>query len=253
MSIERGLRDAGLSASDIKGLERRLLLKRGLTLGSLALLTGCDVTNQPSVDALLRTVSRFNDRIQAALFDPDKLAPTYADADVVREFRHNSVYGVDRAPVIDGGTWRLELSGLIGDKKPWTLAGLRALPQTGYAARHICVEGWSMIGKWGGPTLRTFLERVGADTSARYVHFRCDDMVAYHGSIDMPSALHPQTILAVDFFGAPLPPKYGAPMRLKMTTKLGFKQPKHITALHVTNDYPGGYWEDYGYNWFGGI
>jgi DMSO/TMAO reductase YedYZ molybdopterin-dependent catalytic subunit len=69
----------------------------------------------------------------------------------------------------------------------------------------------------------------------------------------MASALHPQTILCLTYADLPIEPKFGAPMRLKMTTKLGFKQPKYITSLEVTNEYPGGYWEDLGYNWFAGI
>ena len=98
--------------------------------------------------------------------------------------------------------------------------------------------------------VRVFLERVGADLRARYVGFKCADR--YYASIDMATALHPQTILALDYGNAPLPAKYGFPMKLRVPTKLGFKNPKHIRALFVTNDYPGGYWEDQGYNWFSG-
>ena len=97
---------------------------------------------------------------------------------------------------------------------------------------------------------RVFLERVGADLRSRYVGFKCADR--YYASIDMATALHPQTILALDYANAPLPPKYGFPMKLRVPTKLGFKNPKHIAAIFVTNDYPGGYWEDQGYNWFSG-
>ncbi len=71
-------------------------------------------------------------------------------------------------------------------------------------------------------------------------------------SIDMPTALHPQTLLTLTYDGQPLPPKYGFPMKLRMPTKLGYKNPKHIKAMFVTNTYSGGYWEDQGYNWFGG-
>jgi DMSO/TMAO reductase YedYZ molybdopterin-dependent catalytic subunit len=110
-----------------------------------------------------------------------------------------------------------------------------------------------MIGKWGGVPLRTFLQRVGADTTAKYVAFRCHDPINYSSSIDMASALHPQTILCLTYADKPIGPKFGAPMRLKMTTKLGFKQPKYVTSIHVTDDYPGGYWEDLGYNWYAGI
>ena len=94
------------------------------------------------------------------------------------------------------------------------------------------------------------LSRVGADTSAKYVGFKCAD--DYYTSIDMPTALHPQTLLTLTYDGQPLPPKYGFPMKLRMPTKLGYKNPKHIKAIFVTNTNPGGYWEDQGYNWFGG-
>ena len=116
--------------------------------------------------------------------------------------------------------------------------------------RHICVEGWSAIGKWGGTPFRTFLERIGADMRAKYVGFKCADK--YYSSIDMATALHPQTLLALDYGDAELPPKYGYPMKLRVPTKLGFKNPKLIAEIYVTNDYPGGYWEDQGYNWFSG-
>jgi DMSO/TMAO reductase YedYZ molybdopterin-dependent catalytic subunit len=253
MSIERKLRDGGLSKGDVANLQRRLFLKRGLSLGALTLLTGCDVTDTAPVDGFLRMVSRFNDRVQAAMFRPDKLAPTYPESEVPAEFRFNAQYGEDRVPNIDPATWRLEVSGLVSDKSPWTLDRLKAMPQTSYVARHVCVEGWSMIGKWGGVPLRAFLQKVGAETTARYVAFKCDDPISYTGSIDMASALHAQTILCLTYADKPIAPKFGAPMRLKMTTKLGFKQPKFIAAIHVTDEYPGGYWEDLGYNWFAGI
>ena len=108
----------------------------------------------------------------------------------------------------------------------------------------------SAIGKWGGVTFKTFLERVGADLTAKYVGFKCADN--YYSSIDMATALHPQTQLAFRFADQILPAAYGFPMKLRIPTKLGFKNPKHITAIFVTNDYPGGYWEDQGYNWFSG-
>jgi DMSO/TMAO reductase YedYZ molybdopterin-dependent catalytic subunit len=115
------------------------------------------------------------------------------------------------------------------------------------------VEGWSMIGKWGGVPLRAFLEKVGADLGAKYVDFHCDDPISYSTSIDMASALHPQTILCLTYAGKPIEPKFGAPMRVKIPVKLGFKQPKYVTEIRVTNAYPAGYWENYGYNWFAGL
>jgi DMSO/TMAO reductase YedYZ molybdopterin-dependent catalytic subunit len=229
---------------------RRLFLQRSLTLGGLSLLSGCAIVDDDSVEHVLMKVSRFNDRVQGWLFDPAQLAPTYPDSMITRPFPFNAYYDEDEIPEVDAASFRLEVSGLVADKHAWTLAELKALPQSDQVTRHICVEGWSAIGKWGGVTFSNFLSRIGADTSARYVGFKCAD--DYYTSIDMPTALHAQTLLTLSYDGQPLPPKYGFPMKLRMPTKLGYKNPKHIQAIFVTNTYPGGYWEDQGYNWFGG-
>jgi len=248
-SLRRAIRPADIRP-ELARIERRLFLRQGLSLGALTLLTGCDLSDDDATDRVLSAMSRWNDRVQAALFDPHRLAPTYSEADITTPFPFNAYYGEDEAPVLDGATYKLELSGLIADRRPWSLAELRQLPQRSQITRHICVEGWSAIGKWGGVPLRSFLERIGADTRARYVGFRCADK--YYSSIDMATALHPQTLLALDFPDGPRPTKYGYPLKLRVPTKLGFKNPKFIAAMFVTNDYPGGYWEDQGYNWFSG-
>ncbi len=229
---------------------RRAFLRRSLTLGGLSMLTGCSLVDESSVEAALMRVSRFNDEAQARLFDPNRLAPTYPESMITRPFPFNAYYGEDEIREVDEASFRLEVTGLVADKRRWTLAELRAMPQQDQVTRHICVEGWSAIGKWGGVPFSHFLRAVGADLSAKYVGFQCAD--DYFTSIDMPTALHPQTLLALTYDGQPLPPRYGFPMKLRMPTKLGYKNPKHIQALFVTNTYPGGYWEDQGYNWFGG-
>ncbi|MCE3604503.1 molybdopterin-dependent oxidoreductase [Massilia sp. P8910] len=229
---------------------RRAFLERSLTLGGLSLLTGCSTGDQDSIEQALSGISRLNDRVQGLLFDPARLAPTYPDSMITRPFPFNAFYGEEEVRQIDGEAWRLELSGMVADRKPWTLARLRALPQQDQITRHICVEGWSAIGKWGGVSFGHFLRHVGADLSAKYVGFQCAD--DYFTSIDMATALHPQTLMALTYDGQPLPPRYGFPMKLRMPTKLGYKNPKHIQAIFVTNTYPGGYWENQGYNWFGG-
>ena len=234
----------------IRSIERRLFLKSSLSLGALALLSGCDLTDDENVQKLLLGMSRWNDGVQGWLFNPNKLAPEYPEGAITKPFPFNAYYREDEVRVVDGASYRLELSGLIRDKKPWTLPELYALPQMSQITRHICVEGWSAIGKWSGVRFSTFLERIGADTTAKYIGFECAD--DYSTSIDMATALHPQTLLTFRFADELLPPKYGFPMKLRMPTKLGFKNPKHITAMVVTNDYPGGYWEDQGYNWFSG-
>ena len=234
----------------VASLERRLFLRRGLSLGALSLLSGCELTDDASVQRVLTAMSRWNDRAQAWLFDSSRLAPEFPESRITRPFPFNAYYTEDEVIDVEGPSYRLQLGGLIRDKKPWALPELYALPQVSQVTRHICVEGWSAIGKWTGTPLRLFLQRIGADLTARYVGFKCAD--DYYTSIDMATALHPQTLLALTYDGQVLPPKYGFPMKLRMPTKLGYKNPKHIQALFVTNTYPGGYWEDQGYNWFGG-
>lgn len=238
------------STPQIQKIERRLFLRQGLSLGALALLSGCKLTDNESVQKVLWSMSRWNDRVQGALFNPGRLAPEYPESAVTQPFPFNAYYGEDEVRLVDAASYRLELSGLIRDPRPLTLPELYALPQTSQITRHICVEGWSAIGKWSGVRFSTFLERIGADLTAKYVGFKCAD--DYYTSIDMATALHPQTLLTFRFADQILPAKYGFPMKLRIPTKLGFKNPKHITAMFVTNAYPGGYWEDQGYNWFSG-
>jgi DMSO/TMAO reductase YedYZ molybdopterin-dependent catalytic subunit len=235
----------------IRLIERRGILRGGLSLGMLAMLTGCDVTSEPGVETALRLVSSWNDRVQAALFDPKHLAPTYPKSMILKPPKFNAYYDITEVKPVDAQSWKLELAGLISDKRPWTAERLLGLPETEMVIKHICVEGWDYIGGWSGPTLRTFLERVGADLGAKYVAFKTAD--DYPSSIDMATALHPQTLLATKYAGAPLADPFGFPVRLRMATKLGYKNPKWITAIEVTNRYPGGYWENLGENWFAGI
>ncbi|MDH4191908.1 MAG: molybdopterin-dependent oxidoreductase, partial [Betaproteobacteria bacterium] len=172
---------------------RRLFMRRSLTLGGLSLLTGCAMVDEESAERALMSISRFNDKVQGWLFDPDLLAPTYPESMITRPFPFNAYYGEGEIRQVDAARYRLEVSGRVADKHAWTLAELRALPQTDQVTRHICVEGWSAIGKWGGVAFSNFLARIGADTSAKYVGFKCAD--DYYTSIDMPTALHPQTLL----------------------------------------------------------
>lgn len=239
-----------LIARRVDAPARRLFLRRSLTLGGVSLLAGCSITDHAGVEQALAAISRFNDRVQGWLFDPTQLAPTYPESMMTRPFPFNAYYGENEVRQVDTAGFSLEVTGLVADRRRWRLDELRTMAQSEQVTRHICVEGWSAIGKWGGMPFADFLRRVGADTTARYVGFKCAD--DYHTSIDMATALHPQTLLALTYDGETLPPKYGFPMKLRMPTKLGYKNPKHVQAIFVTNTYPGGYWEDQGYNWFGG-
>ena len=230
---------------------RRSFLRGAASLGALTLLTGCDILNSDGAENVLRKISQFNDGAQALLFNPNTLAPTYSESAITRPFPFNAYYGEDEAPAVDGDSFKLVLNGLIGNKTPWTLRELYALPMEKQITRHVCVEGWSAIGSWTGVRLSDFLKRIDADTKAKYIWFRCAE--GYSNTIDMPTALHPQTQIALKFDNEILPRRYGFPMKIRMPTKLGFKQPKHVVEMAVLNEDRGGYWENQGYNWFSGL
>ncbi len=182
----------------LRRIERRGLLRAGLSLGALTMLTGCDLQDGDAVDRALGAVSRLNDRVQAWLFDPNRLAPTYPASAITTPFPFNAFYPAGRRT-----RDRRRRAGR-SRCRAWCRTGrrgrcprLRAMPQEGQITRHICIEGWSAIGSWSGVPFRSFLERIGADTRARYVGFKCADR--YYSSIDMATALHPQTILALDY------------------------------------------------------
>ena len=236
--------------NELESPARRLLGKQVLTLGGIAMLSGCNLSNDKSVNTMLRRMPSFNDNVQALLFNPNEMAPTYPESMITRPFPFNAFYDADDLPAVDAATYRLQVVGLANGKRVWTLDELRALPQESQITRHICIEGWSAIGRWGGVRFSSFLKHAGADITAGYVSLHCADN--YWTSIDIPTALHAQTLLTLTYDGQVLPPKYGFSMKLRVPTKLGYKNPKHIVTITVTNRYPGGYWENQGYNWFGG-
>jgi DMSO/TMAO reductase YedYZ molybdopterin-dependent catalytic subunit len=235
----------------VADVNRRRLLRGTLSLGALSLLTGCSVSDADSVQGALRAVSSFNDGVQQLLFDPNRLAATYPADQVVKPPRYNAHFDVEDIQPIDLATWKLEFAGLVARKAPLTLDQVHAFPEQEIIIKHICVEGWDYIGQWSGPNLRRFLTEVGADLTAKYVAFHCND--DYMECIDMASALHPQTILATKYAGEPITDPFGAPLRLRTAIKLGYKNAKWIRAIEVTNTYPGGFWENQGFNWFAGI
>ena len=230
---------------------RRLFLRGAVSLGSLAMLTGCDIIDGPTAEDALRVVSRFNDHVQALLFSKTTLAPEFPESAITRPFPFNAYYSLDEAPDIDGDAYQLEIGGLVDNKKPWTLTELNGLPQVSQITRLVCVEGWSAIGSWQGVRLSDFLKLIGADLNAKYVWFQCAE--GYSNTIDMPTVLHPQTQLTLKFDRQTLPTAYGFPIKIRIPTKLGFKNPKYVTAMWVQNNDAGGYWENQGYNWFSGL
>src|SRR5260370_19781698 len=99
---------------------RRLVLKQGLSLGALTLLTGCDVTDTSTVQGALDGISRWNDRTQALIFNPRRLMPTYPESQAVKDFRYNAYFGQNQIPKIYGANFKLHLSGLIARRAAGT-------------------------------------------------------------------------------------------------------------------------------------
>jgi len=243
--------ESGKERLDVDNIDRRGLIRGAASIGALGLLTGCDVSENDGVQKFLRTVSAWNDGVQETIFRPTHLAPTFSPSQVVKPPRFNAYYDIEDVKPVDGATWKLELVGRIGNKQPWTAQQIYQLPQQEIIIRHICVEGWDYIGQWSGPNLRDFLQRVGADLTAKYVYFVCADN--YTESIDMACALHPQTILATKYAGDIITDPFGFPLRLRTSTKLGYKNAKWIKAIEVTNDFRETFWSKQGFNWFAGI
>ncbi len=131
----------------VEKIERRALLRGSLSLGALTFLTGCDISNRDSVQRVLQAMSGWNDRVQGFLFSPTRLAPEYPASMVSKPPRFNAYIPRDKIPDVDGEAWKLELTGLIGDKHPWSLKDINALPEVTQRTRHVCVEGWDYIGE----------------------------------------------------------------------------------------------------------
>jgi len=200
---------------------------------------------------LLKAGLGFSDWASARLFRSGHSAHTFADSDLTpfAKFPIND-YDVDDPGVIFEN-WSLAVSGAVQRPGDYKLGQIQALPRVRQNTRHICVEGWDYIGQWSGPNLRAFLTRVGADLTAKYVYFICND--DFTESIDMASALHPQTILATKYADRLITDPFGYPLRLRTSTKLGYKNAKWIKSIEVTNDFRETFWSKQGFNWFAGI
>ena len=145
-----------------------------------------------------------------------------------------------------------QVGGLVGHAMDFTLPMLAQLPHVGYTVTHHCVEGWSVVKSWRGIPMATIAALVDPLPAAKYVQFDSFDS-GYMNGWDIESAMHPQTILADAFEGQPLAAEHGAPLRLYSPIKLGYKLTKYLTRVTFTATKPGGYWEDQGYPWFGGL
>ena len=244
--------------------------------GSGLLLGSCDVFDGLSRDGAVRDVlesaNNLTYRVQRAIAGRNALAEEFTEADIRQPQRPNGITNPDdedyKALLANNfADWRLEVSGLVEKPLSYSLAQLQAMPSRTQITRHDCVEGWSCIAKWTGAPLSLVLDEAAPKPSARYVVFYCMDTIEqglsgtfkYYGSIDLIDARHPQTILAYGMNGGPLPVENGAPLRVRVERQLGYKMPKYLRKIELVDSFAaigmghGGYWEDNGYEWYGGI
>ncbi|MET0256645.1 MAG: molybdopterin-binding protein [Luteibacter sp.] len=252
---------------------RRRFLRNLAAGAGMVALAGCDRLSQtPGVDSLLRETEKLTLRAQRALQGRHALAREFTEADLSPVFRANGTQmpeSDEYAQLLEHGfaDWRLQVDGLVRNPQRLSLADLKRFPSRTQITRHDCVEGWSAIGKWQGVPLGRVLDAAGLKPGARYVVFHCADELeqtldgsgAYYESIDLLDAYHPQTILAYGMNGKDLPVAHGAPLRLRVERQLGYKHAKYVMRIEVVDSFAslfggkGGYWEDRGYEWYGGI
>lgn len=236
-----------VSADDWRRMQRREWLKLTplLAAGALAL---------PAVNEPLRKRGlALTDRAAQAFFRRNQLAQTFSNREVTPQEKFPINSYSTYAPANDLANWKLTVEGLVARPGDYTLEQIKALPKQEQNVRHICIEGWDVIGNFGGARLSDFLQLVGADPAARFIEVACLD--DYYTSYDLASCLHAQTLLCYEMYGQPLTAGHGAPLRIHMPIKLGYKSAKHLYSLRVSNvlSKDKGFWEDQGYSWHGGI
>jgi DMSO/TMAO reductase YedYZ molybdopterin-dependent catalytic subunit len=226
---------------------RRELLKLSpmLLLGAFAV---------PSVQSrLLEAGVAWSDAVSGVLFRGRHPAGAYSDLDVVPidRFPYNGYDVLE--PELDFDRWRLKVGGAVARPGEYTLEQIRALPKVVQNTRHVCVEGWDVVGRFGGARLTDFLSMVGADPDGRFLIVTCAD--DYYESLDIETARHPQSLLCYEMYDRPLDRGHGAPLRLTLPTKLGYKHAKYLITIDVAHVLPArrSYWGDQGYSWYAGL
>lgn len=230
-------------------LSRRKMLQTGLAASGGLISTGCALNGfGPRV---AQAATPLNERVEAWLQSKGPV-PEFSRSQIQpQDLLINSFNG---HPQLDPATYRLSVSGLVAKPLDLSLSELAALPQREFIIRHVCVEGWSAIVAWGGVRLSDVLQLANVSNLGHYVYF--DSADGYYESWDMPSVLHPQTLLVTHMNGDLLPAQNGAPVRLASPIKLGYKNSKWVTGIRVVSSLAAdrkGYWEDQGYEWYAGL
>ena len=137
-----------------------------------------------------------------------------------------------------------------------TMEELMKLPRVELVTEFKCIEGWSNVTQWGGVRLRDLIDAYPPQKvngrEPRYVYMETPNGDYYCG-YDMAAARHPQSLLVTEMGGQPLRQEHGAPLRLHMPIKYGYKQIKRIGLIAYTDQKPDDYWTKLGYDWYAGL
>jgi DMSO/TMAO reductase YedYZ molybdopterin-dependent catalytic subunit len=208
---------------------------------------------------LLEKALRFDDDVAEALYSPDRRVPTYTKSQITA--LKNNYNGATPEPDYIPG-WRLILDGLSSGVPVsldiGTLLGRHRMQDQ--ITRFVCVEGWTAIAWWSGLKFGDLLHAYPPVSQAKWARIESSVNLdangnpdPYYVSLDLPTALHPQTLLATHYNGRPLTVEHGAPLRLLVPVKLGLKNVKAITCITYTADEPKDYWAERGYSRYDGI
>jgi DMSO/TMAO reductase YedYZ molybdopterin-dependent catalytic subunit len=245
---------------------RGLLQGAGASLAALW-LSGCDkIAENPQVVKVLSGAEVLNRRVQR-LLGRGALAREFTRADITPAFKANGTVNppdADYQAMVANNfaDWKLVVDGLVERPLALSLDQIKALPSRTQITRHDCVEGWSCIGEWTGARFGALMDLAGLKPEAKHIVLYCADTLGgakYYETLDVVDVHHPQTILAYAMNGAPLPVAHGAPLRLRAERYLGYKQAKYVMRLEAVDRFDhiaggqGGFWEDQGYDRYGGI
>jgi DMSO/TMAO reductase YedYZ molybdopterin-dependent catalytic subunit len=231
-------------------LSRRQMLQWSGLSGMGLLLGGCGTS------LLSEPIGRAFDPLNGslnALMQSQKPVPEFP-VSAIEPIEKLLINTFDATPQIDPSKFRLTIDGAVERPLVLIMADLQKLPLTTMVIRHVCVEGWAAIVQWGGVRIQDLAKLVQPKANARYVYFKSAD--GYYESWDLASSVHPQTLMAYQRNGKPLSVDNGAPLRLASPIKLGYKQSKWVTQMTFVDRLmpkKTGYWEDLGYEWFGGL
>jgi DMSO/TMAO reductase YedYZ molybdopterin-dependent catalytic subunit len=240
---------------ELKRRTRRSLL--GLGVGAVAAGGGWEWLNRApeeendTIPAPLRRVLGLNERVvRSTLYREGHLVRTYP-ASAIGKIKVNGEYGMDGA--VDLAAWHLDLAPLGGPECRLGMQDIRSLPRYEEIIDFKCVEGWSTVTQFSGARLSDFTARFAPGSEKAAFVAMQTPLNDYYIGVDMPSALHPQSLLAWEMNGAPLTDGHGAPLRLVMPVKYGIKNIKRIARIEYTNKQPPDYWAEQGYDYYSGL